>query len=259
MSSERVMLAYKQIGDSNSEIALVFLHGSTMTKEGMMPVAESFTKYNCIAFDLTAHGESAGEEPYEITSFAEDVEYTVAQLQQKNIIGEKVVLLGYSMGGAITCEVALRKKLKLAGMVLLSSGADLNNYTPLVDELKKMPMEEFKSESIFSYLFGTDTPEEVQNMVTELLNATKVADEIGYGDLMTSNRYNKLVECEKIDIPALIVQGNDDKIVLPMAAVKTWMAIPGSELLMVPYKGHAAMIEDKELVKEKILSFVTKL
>ena len=76
---------------------------------------------------------------------------------------------------------------------------------------------------------------------------------------MTSNRYNKLVECEKIDIPALIVQGNDDKIVLPMAAVKTWMAIPGSELLMVPYKGHAAMIEDKELVKEKILSFVTKL
>ena len=259
MSEQRIKLAYRQMGNKESDTTLIFLHGSTMTKEGMLPVAKGLSDYNCIAFDLTAHGESAGEEPGEITTFAEDLEYSIAQLQQDKIVGEKVVMLGYSMGGAITCEVAIRKKLKLSGIVLLSSGADLNSYTPLVDELKKISVSEFDSSSLFSALFGTDTPEEQKQPVVEIFESIRVADEIGYGDLMVSNRYNKLSECGSIDIPALMVHGNGDKVVLPMAAVETWKAIPNSELLMVPYKGHAVMFEDKELVKEKIISFVEKL
>ncbi len=259
MTEEKKTLAYQQIGDKESELTLVFIHGSTMTKGGMLPVAEGFTKYNCIIFDLTAHGDSAGEEPYEVKTFAEHVEASVAQLQQDKVVGEKVVLLGYSMGGAITCEIALRKKLPLTGMVLLSSGADLKNTTPLVDDLKNVPMEQFKAADVFPALFGVDTPEDEKKKIIELFESTQAADAVGYGDLMASNRYNQLSECEKIDTPALMVHGADDKIVLPMAAIGTWMAIPDSELLMVPYKGHAVMLEDKELVREKILSFIEKL
>lgn len=259
MPEERKRLAYKQIGERESELSLVFLHGSAMTKEGMLPVVKGFTKYNCIVFDLTAHGESAGEEPGDIQTFAEDVEYSVEQLQQEKVIGEKIVLLGYSMGGAITCEIAIRKKLQLSGMVLLSSGADLNSYTPLVDELKNMPVEKFRVEEVFPCLFGSDTPQDEQQTIMEIFNSTKVSDEISYGDLMVSNRYNRLKECKNIDIPTFIVQGNDDKIVLPMAALETWKMIPKSELLMVPYKGHAAMIEDKDVVGEKISVFLGKI
>ena len=76
---------------------------------------------------------------------------------------------------------------------------------------------------------------------------------------MVSNSYNRLEECKNIDVPTLFVHGNDDKIVLPTAAIETWKVIPNSELLMLPYKGHAAIIEDAETVKKKILSFVEKL
>ncbi len=259
MGKEKIMLAYKQMGESKCETTLVFIHGSTMTKEGMIPVVEGFVQYNCIIFDLRAHGESLGEEPDEIATFAEDIEFSVAQLQKSNIIGKKVVVLGYSMGGAIACEIALRKQLKVSGIVLLGSGADLSNYTPLVEDLKKISPKEFKAISLFSYMFGEDTPEDEKNAVVQLLNLTKVADEIGYGDLMVSNRYNKLNECKNIDVPALLIQGSDDQIVQPMAAVQTWSTIPNSELLMIPYKGHAALVEEKDLVKEKILSFVDKL
>lgn len=208
---------------------------------------------------MTAHGESDGEEPEEIQTFAEDVEYSVEQLQQKKVIGEKIVVLGYSMGGAITWDIAIRKKMQLSGMVLLSSGADLNNYTPLVDELKKIPVEKFQVEKVFPYLFGSDTPQKEQQTIIENFNSTKVSNEISYGDLMVSNRYNRLAECKNIDIPTLIVQGNDDKIVLPMAALETWRTIPKSELLMVPYKGHAVLMEDMELVQEKISVFLGKI
>ena len=168
-------------------------------------------------------------------------------------------MLGYSMGGAITCEIALRKKIHLAGIVLLSSGADLNSYTPLVDGLKQIPAEQFDSGAIFSYLFGSDTSQEAKDKIVEIFDSTKVSNEIGYGDLMASNQYNRLFECQKIDIPTFLVQGNDDQIVLPEAAVATWRTIPNSQLFMIPYKGHAAIYEEQKLVTDKIKDFLGKL
>lgn len=259
MAKEKVMLSYRQIGNSLSDMTLVFIHGSSMTKEGMMPLADKFTQYNCIVLDLTAHGESGGEEPEEVRDFADDVEYTITELQGRNVIGGRIVLLGYSMGGAITCEIAIRKTLPLSGMVVLSSGGDLNSYTPLVDELKSVPAEQFVVADVFPALVGEDVPEEKEQEIIHHFDTTKVSDVISYGDLMASNRYNRLADCAQIDIPALIVQGCDDTIVLPMAAVETWKTIPGSELLMIPYRGHAALFEDTELFREKITSFIEKL
>ena len=252
------MLVYECVGNKSSEMTLVFLHGSTMTKEGMLVLAKAFPDYNCIAFDLTAHGKSKGEEPENLDVFAEDVEYTITQLQQQNIATKNVILLGYSMGGAITCEVALRKNIALKGIVFLGSGANLKDYTPLVDGLKAMPAEQFRTADIVGYLFGCNTSKQDADKIENMFLTTKVDDTIGYGDLMASNRYNRLEECGEIQIPTLLVQGNDDKIVLPMAAVETWKKIANSQLLMIPYKGHAAIFEDVETVKNGILAFIAQ-
>lgn len=248
------MLAYKRVGNKESDVTLVFIHGSTMLKEAMLPLA--LEEYNCISFDLTAHGESAGEEPEEITVFAEDVEYTIEQLRKNKEASDKVILLGYSMGGAITCEIAIRKKISLTGIVVLSSGGNLKDYTPLVDDLKAVPAEQFRAADIVGALFGLDTPESEVERIAGQFAALKTGDVTGYGDLMASNRYNNLEACSGIEVPSLLIHGNNDEIVLPMAAVETWKKIKNSQLLMIPYKGHAAIFEDMELVKQKIGVFV---
>lgn len=256
--SETKQLAYSRTGNTGSDTTLVFLHGSTMTKEGMLPLAQQFGDYNCITFDLTGHGESDGEEPAEVWQFAEAVEDSLLQLQRENAVTDRIILSGYSMGGAIACEIAYRKKVKLAGIVILSSGANLKDYTPMIDDLKKMPAEQFRTDDILSYLFGenTDTPQTDMERIMRQFSQTKVADVIGYGDLMASNRYDHWAVCEEIAIPVLLIHGSDDSIVLPMAAVETWRRIKGSELLMIPYKGHGAIYEDTDLVRDKILTFV---
>ena len=127
------ILPYERTGDNGSNITLVFLHGSTMTKGGMYPFASVFKEYNCIVFDLTGHGQSDADEPDQISGFAEDVEYSLNQLKEQSIVTEQVILLGYSMGGAITCEIAIRNNLNLSGIVLLSSGGDLKHYSPMID------------------------------------------------------------------------------------------------------------------------------
>ncbi len=255
MGLEKV-LPYERTGNSESDVTLVFLHGSTMSKGGLLPVANAFVDYNCIVFDLTAHGEAGGEEPGDISGFAEDVEYCINQLREQGVVKGKVILSGYSMGGAITCEVAIRGKIDLSGIVLLSSGADLNSYTPLVDGLKPTPAEDFRTETIIDALFGTDTSEEDKERMRELFLSTKSADVTGYADLMVSNAYNNLEACKNIKIPALMVHGSDDIIVEPMAAVETWKAIEGSQLLMIPLKGHGVIFEDTEYIKDKIVSFI---
>ena len=255
MGLEKV-LPYERTGNSGSDVTLVFLHGSTMSKGGLAPFANAFKDYNCIVFDLTGHGEAGGEEPDAISGFAEDVEYCVDKLKEQGVVKGKVILLGYSMGGAITCEVAIRGNLILNGIVLLSSGADLNNYTPLVDGLKPMPAEDFKTEMVVDALSGPDTSEEDKERMKELFLSTKSAETTGYADLMVSNAYNNLDACKNIKIPALIVHGSSDIIVEPMAAVETWKAIEGSQLLMVPLKGHGLIYEETEYVKEKIVSFI---
>lgn len=255
MGLEKV-LPYERTGNSESDVTLVFLHGSTMSKGGLSPFASVFVDYNCIVFDLAAHGEAGGEEPDAISGFAEDVEYCINQLREQGVVKEKVILLGYSMGGAITCEVAIRGKISLNGIVLLSSGADLNNYTPLVDGLKPTPAEDFKTEMIVDALYGPDTSEEDKKRMKELFLSTKSADITGYTDLMVSNAYNNLEACKNIKIPALMVHGSDDIIVEPMAAIETWKAIEGSQLLMVPLKGHGVIFEDTEYIKDKIISFI---
>lgn len=249
-------LKYVQMGNTSSSISLVFLHGSTMTKEGMLPLAEMFPQFNCISFDLTAHGESKGQLPEEISDLSKAVETSISVLQDNKVIGEKIILLGYSMGGAIVFDIAKRKKIDLMGMVILSSGADLKNYTPLVDELKNMPPEQFKTSEIIQYLFGKDTPEEECKKISDTFLQAKVEDLVGYNDLMISNNYNQIEKCNGIRLPTLVIHGSDDTIVLPDAGMETWKRIKDSELLILPYKGHAAIFEDTELVSNKINEFV---
>ena len=253
------VLAYKQIGNPKSERTLIFLHGATMTKEGMLPFAERFPDYNCIVFDLEAHGESGGTEPTEVSQFAKGVEHSIQVLQKEGKITEDLIVMGYSMGGAITCEIAIQGNITLKGIVLLSSGANLDKYTPLVDGLKHVPKEFFDIEDILHYLFGPDSTEEERNAIIKGLQDTKCSNATGYDDLMVANKYNHLSELGKVKVPAMIVHGNDDQIILPMSAIDLWSTLSNSELLMLPYRGHAAILDQGDLIGEKVNSFIKKI
>lgn len=255
---EKRVLAHLQLGNVASEKTLVFLHGSTMTKELMVPFMEKFLDYNCISLDLPAHGQSACALPEDVTGYAEAVEETILHLQNEGIATKDVVLMGYSLGGAIVSDVAIRKNVALSGIVFLSSCANMDQYTPLVDGLKDMPKEEFKTAAIIDFLYGPDTPQEVKDVMSESFIKLGAPDEVGYNDLIVANKYNRIEELKGLEVPAMIIHGNDDRIILPMAAVDLWNALPNSELLMLPYRGHSAIFDDTDAVATKIQSFIKR-
>lgn len=249
-------VAYHHIGNKESKKTIFFIHGATMTGAGLVPIAEALPEYNCIVVDLPAHGSSTGKLPKNVEGFADDMEQMIQILREKGEISEDLTIAGYSMGGGITCELAARNTTGMKRMIILSSGADLVENTPLIRDLEKKPPEEFKCDEFFQYLFGSDTSEAEKEAILEILGKTKVSDETGYGDLILAGAHNCLDKMSEVKLPALIINGDEDAIVLPGCGINLHNTLEGSQLVLIPRRGHSAIFEKIELTIGKIKEFI---
>jgi pimeloyl-ACP methyl ester carboxylesterase len=114
LTRDGVRLAYDITGAGDP--TLVFIHGWTCNRTNFADqVAHFAPMHRCVSVDLRGHGESDNpQQPYPIDAFADDVAWMLDQLGI-----ERAVVIGHSMGGAITLALsAQRPKLPL-GLVLL--------------------------------------------------------------------------------------------------------------------------------------------
>lgn len=248
---------YEQSGNPKSGETLVFVHGATMTGAGMKPFVDQFAEYNCITVDLPGHGRSKGETKTTVEEFADCVVYLVEELQKTKIITEAVTILGFSMGGCISTEIAIRGPKWLKRSVVLSSGAGLKGNTPLLNGFNAQSESEFCSEDLFEHLGGRYTTKEELALEIEAMSATKCKDATGLSDLRTACNYNRLADAAGILVPLLIIAGDDDEIVPVNISIRLRDAVPGSQMLILPYRGHSAIFEDTELAVKTVKSFMT--
>ncbi len=102
--------------------ALLFLHGlGSSTCDWDAQVAHFARDWRAIALDLRGHGRSGKPPgPYSVGQFADDVAGFIRQ-----VADAPVHLVGWSMGGMIAFEVALRAPRLLASMTIVNSGPEL--------------------------------------------------------------------------------------------------------------------------------------
>src|SRR3954447_26110618 len=92
---------------------LVLLHGFTQTGRSWGPVREALgSRYRCFAPDLPGHGDSAGRRP---ATFDAVAAYVGA------LKPERFALCGYSMGGRLALDVALRMPARVQWLVLVGA------------------------------------------------------------------------------------------------------------------------------------------
>ena len=80
--------------------------------------------YDIAAFDLNARQDEAG-----MRASIDEVERLIAREHERGVPSERIVLAGFSQGGAIALAAGLRHPQKLAGIVALST------YLPMADKL----------------------------------------------------------------------------------------------------------------------------
>ena len=117
------------------EFTLVFIHCWTCNHHFWNSQIEHFSEdYRVVWLDLAGHGDSGSQRnSYSMEAFGEDVAAVVNQVG-----GDRVILVGHSMGGPVAIEAAERLGGKVIGIV----GVD-TFYTPFEYPKSEEKIEEF--------------------------------------------------------------------------------------------------------------------
>ncbi len=236
---------------------LVLLHGA------FSAVGTSFGKVlpglaktrRVIGFELQAHGRTADiDRPLSIEAMADDV---AAALPKLGV--EKADVFGYSMGGGVALQLALRHPEVVRKLVLMSTTHKLEGVHPgLMDGLGEMTPEMMHASPWHDeYMRIAPRPEDFATFFAKKTEMDKefkdVSDE----------------QIKSMKAPTLLILGDSD-LVRPEHAVEWFRllgggvfgdmppGLPDSQLAILPGTSHVTVVDRAELLVPMISSFLAK-
>ncbi len=229
--------------------ALVFVHGAGGDASLWAPQDLRFRSETAVCcVELPGHGGSGGGGETEIRAYAGWVREAIQE-----VLGQMpYVLAGHSMGGAIALDMAIEGNGGPVGLVLVATGAKLG-VTPVIFRLLK---EDFKGflDTIDQAALGPKAPPDVREVVVGGLR--RCSPSVVHGDFTACDRFDVRERLNEIQIPALVVCGEEDR--LTPVAYSEFLAsnINGARLQIVPEAGHMVMLESPDSVNRAIGAFL---
>jgi pimeloyl-ACP methyl ester carboxylesterase len=80
-----------------------------------------------------------------------------------------------------------------------------------------------------------------------------------YGDFLACDRFDIMKEVERINLPTLILCGEDDQLTPVKYSQSLQSRIKGSKMEVLPDAGHMVMMEAPQLFNKKIGEFIREL
>jgi len=230
---------------------ILFIHGAGGGQNTWSCQKGFFEKeFNPIILELPGHGESGGEGEEEIATYAEQV-YSFL----KALSIQKAFLVGHSMGGAIVQTLALTHLEVIKGIVLVGTGARLKTLPMILNGIKNNFRETIPK--IVEYAYSRKAPSElIEEGIHQMLECRP---EVLHGDFSACNRFDIMKEVEKIDLPTLILCGEDDALTPVLYSQFLQNRIKGSKLKVLPNAGHMVMMESPEAFNEEISRFIKEV
>jgi len=228
---------------------LLLIHGAGGTHLTWPLELRRFAEAAVITLDLPGHGRSQPPAHTDITGYADDVAAVIDALKL-----EKVAAVGHSMGGAIAQILALRHRDKVAGLVLIGTGARL----PVSDAILSQALTDFPAavDFITRYAWAKNTPSALVEDGRQIMLDTDPA--VLHGDFVACNRFNVIAQLPQIQIPTLVIAGADDKMTPPKFGRYLADHIPQAELLSLDGAGHMMMLEQPGPVAAAVSVFLRR-
>lgn len=231
---------------------LVLLHGAGGTHRDWPEETRALAGRRVVAIDLPGHGGSPGPA---LTSVS-DCARSVVRLLDGLGVGE-VVGVGHSLGGAIALTLALEAPARVAGLVLVSTGARLR-VSPAILQVTADPSAlAAGADEIAAAVFGPGASPALRRELAEGLRSA--APGVAHGDFVACDRFDAMARLGEIRAPTLVVCGGEDRLTPPKYSEYLRDHVAGARLELVPGAGHMVMREAPERVAEVIASFLAAL
>ena len=218
--------------------------------------------YRVITPDLRGHGDSElGGGPATMEKHAADL-LRICDAEQVT----KAIFVGVSIGGYVLFEFWRRHRERFAGLVLSNTRAAAEteesraNRLRIAEEVERQGTTAF-IEDMLGKLIGPTTRAEHPEIVESARRMMQgmSADDIAGVQRGMADRPDSVETLSTINVPTLVIAGEDD-VPPPLSAAELMRdRIVGSTLQVIAKAGHYAAMEQPERYSEVLLQFVRSL
>ena len=219
-----------------SGFPILCLHGHPGSGASMSVFTQHLSRrFQTLAPDLRGYGSSQTRQPFEMTDHLADLE---AVLDRYHI--DRCLVLGWSLGGILALELALKLPEKISGLILVATAArprgnhppitwQDNLYTGLASLVNRVQpgwqwnIDAFGRRSLYRHLIQQHTSTAYEYLASEALPAYLQTSGTASRALATALKagYNRLADLEQIQHPCLVLAGAADRHITPESSLET--------------------------------------
>lgn len=246
------MACWRNPGDSGAhQKTLVFIHGSGSDHSMWVnQYSRMHQQCNIVAVDLPGHGSSTGSGENDVDKYCLWIKKLLDVMQLTN-----PVLIGHSLGAAIALKFALHYPQDIAGIVPVGGGIKMPVNPDLLAGLKTNP--EVALDLICKFSLSRENRPQLFEPLKKSMS--KVNIDILYGDLTACDKLDLTTDLGKINTPALVICGLEDKMTPPDFSRRIAAGITGAKISLIEGAGHMVMLEKPTEFNGELEKFATSL
>jgi len=257
---------YRRFLAPDSGNYVVFLHGFCGSHVSFSHIYDAIpTDWNIVAPDLVGHGDT--ESPAELLRY--ETEHQAADLREilLHFNVKQPIIAGYSMGGRLALQFAIRHLNSVRGLFLESTTAGIKDSTEAINRVeadKAMArliidnFEEFLDTWNNKNVFRSDVVPE-KKLENRMINIRKKQNPgglahsllgFGTGFMPPVHKYLKLIKC-----PVCVLAGESDEKFIK-EGLELHEKLNLSEYYTIEKSGHRIHLENPDLYLQKLSAFL---
>lgn len=244
---------------------ILCLHGHPGSGNSMSVFTNHLSqRFQTVAPDLRGYGKSRTQVNFSMTDHLIDLEALLDRFQI-----DRCLVLGWSLGGILAMELALKLPRRVTGLILVATAArprgshppiswEDNLYTGIAGILNvirpgwEWNIETFGKRSLFRYLIQQHTANAYKYIATEAMSAylqTSAAATLALNTALRAG-YNRLSELDQIEFPSLVLAGEADRHISAASSLETAQHLKDCQQYCYPNTAHLFPWE----IPERVLS-----
>ena len=252
-------IAFDDVGTGTP---VVFLHAFALNRTMWAPQTSALAaRCRCIAADARGSGESAATSPYSMDVYADDI---IAVLDARGV--EQATVVALSMGGYAAFSLWRRHRHRVRALVLADTRAGTDSEETLerrrqLIDVAKREGSAAAAERQLPGLLGKTTRErhpDVVEVVRRMMAKTSAEGIVAQLEAMM-RRVDSTPILPTVDVPTLIVVGEEDALTPPKEARLMHRAIGGSRLEILTQAGHLSNLERPAAFNAVLAEFLSAL
>ncbi|MGL5081637.1 MAG: alpha/beta fold hydrolase [Microcoleaceae cyanobacterium] len=232
---------------------IVCLHGHPGSGSCMSVFTQHLSqRFQTITPDLRGYGKSQTHQPFTMADHLTDLE---TLLNQQQI--QQCLVLGWSLGGILALELALKCPERVVGLILVATAAYPrgshpavtwvdNLYTGIAGLINSLVpgwqwnIDTFGKSSLFRYLIQQHTPQTYSYLAKYAVPAYLQTSTFATQALTVALKqgYNRQSELQQLQQPCLVLAGAGDRHITPQSSAETAQNLSQCEFYCYPDTAH---------------------